>query len=793
MTNINNIPAELRDTGLFCLWKYEERNGKQTKVPYNPRTGGKAQPNNPETFAPLAVAVSLQANYDGLGIGIFGGVCSVDIDHCVDEDGCLSELAADILINMNSYTEYSPSGKGLRILFKAAGFVYDTAKYYINNQKIGLEIYVFGATNKYVTVTGNAVAADLEMAERGEQLQVILDKYMRREKPASPKDIGFVIGAATSYDSDIIATAKKASNGALFSALWAGDITGYNSHSEADLALCNMLAFYTGRDAGQMDRLFRSSGLMRSEKWDRPQSGSTYGALTIQNAISKCRSVYNPQEYSQKKADAKTLARSVKPPDYSDAGNAEVFSRIYKDDLLYVDALGWLWWDGKVWVQNDHKALAVAVQLSKMMLDEAVSHYAEALRLEAEAKAAFAAQGDDASQQAVSKAKEEVERVGAYLKHAKGSRGASKIKAMAELSKPAFIIKAEALDANPFDLNTPTGIVDLRTGALRPHDRSAYCSRITKAAPGAGGADMWESFLDATTDGDGSVKGFLQFVAGMAAIGSVYHEGIIIAYGPGGNGKSTYFNAVKEILGSYSGGIDVKTLTTDRQNRGASLATLRGRRLVVTGELEEHQRLSVATLKQIGSTDTLTIEEKYKSPEDVKPSHTLCLFTNHLPRVGSTDHGTWRRITVVPFLHKVSSQTDVLNYAEVLAEQAGGVILSWIIEGAVNFCRNKFKLEIPAAVTAVTENYRKQEDWLSNFIDECCVREGNARAGARELYTRYRGWAESSGEYVRRENDFSTALETAGYQRITPQNRKMWVGLRLDLGQIYGNPCAATG
>ena len=142
-------------------------------------------------------------------------------------------------------------------------------------------------------------------------------------------------------------------------------------------------------------------------------------------------------------------------------------------------------------------------------------------------------------------------------------------------------------------------------------------------------------------------------VAGMALIGAVYQEGILIAYGGGRNGKSTFFNSLGEVLGDYSGSMDIRTLTTEKANRGA---TLRGKRLVITGELEEHRRLSVSVLKQLGSTDKLNIEEKYRQPESVRQSHTLVLLTNHWPRVGSTDNGTWRRLTVVPFQAVVSEK-----------------------------------------------------------------------------------------------------------------------------------------
>ena len=333
----------------------------------------------------------------------------------------------------------------------------------------------------------------------------------------------------------------------------------------------------------------------------------------------------------------------------------------------------------------------------------------------------------------------------------------------------------------------------MTTGRLCPHERAAYCSQITQTGPDSRGTEMWSDFLDTITCGDGSIRGFLQLVAGMSLIGAVYHEGIILAYGGGRNGKSTYFNALGAVLGDYTGSIDIKVITTDRANKGAALATLRGKRLVVTGELEEHQRLSPATLKQLASTDRLVIEEKFKQPETVKQTHTLVLFTNHLPRVGSTDNGTWRRLIVVPFNAVIPAGTGVQNYADVLAKEAGGAILSWAIEGAVNFVRNGFRLDIPEVVEEATEAYREREDWLANFINERCIREPNARVGSDALYQEYREWAESTGAYVQRLNDFVAQMEAAGYHKLNPKGRKVWLGLDIDHGISLGNRWGATG
>lgn len=480
-----------------------------------------------------------------------------------------------------------------------------------------------------------------------------------------------------------------------------------------------------------------------------------------------------------------SAALNVRPGDLSDAGNAAVFTEAHKGTLLYTKALGWLYWDGVKWERDEFEPTRLALELTQAMLDDALSHYKRALSAQADATAA----DDEAT---LTEAKKAVQVAKAYLTHAKTSRYAARLNAMIELSKAALVTKADKFDANPFELNTPSGIVGLITGSIRPHDKEAYCSQITASAPINEGATMWDDFLNTVTSNSEDIKKFLQVVAGMALIGKVFHEGIILAHGGGRNGKSTLFNALGSALGTYSGNIDVKTLTTDRQNKGASLATLRGKRLVVTGELEEHQRLSVATLKQLGSTDMLTIEEKFKSPEDIKQSHTLVLFTNHLPRVGSTDAGTWRRLTVVPFNATIPQGAGVQNYADVLFEQAGGAIVSWAVQGAAAFVANGYKLNVPDEVKAATDAYRSREDWLTNFMDERCTCDVNARVGANELYKVYRSWAEETGDYVRRLSEFTDAMAAAGYKNIKPKNKSTWLGLKTKYTDVYGGVSASN-
>ena len=165
------LPGELTKDGLFCCWRYEDRDGRKTKVPYCPITGRAAKSNDRNSFVSYKM-LSSAAAYDGIGIGIFNGICAIDLDDCVSDSGYYSETASEIVALMHSYTEYSPSGNGLHILFRAEGFQYDKKRYYIMNHQTGIEVYVAGATSKYVTVTGNVCEA-YEFGDRTQELQML--------------------------------------------------------------------------------------------------------------------------------------------------------------------------------------------------------------------------------------------------------------------------------------------------------------------------------------------------------------------------------------------------------------------------------------------------------------------------------------------------------------------------------------------------------------------------------------------------------------------------------------------
>lgn len=317
--NLDNIPDFLKDNGRFCVWRYLERDGKKTKPPYNPNNPSQlADVKNHATFAPLSVCTPLleSGNFDGLGIRIDGGLVGIDIDGCIT-DGELNDMARDVMETVKTYTEISPSGNGLRLFALCRCYRFDKKLYYSKNN--GLEIYTSG-DHRYLTVTGNRLN-DLDVMEgREEQINEILTRYMKRPTEKQVTSPPVFISPLSLSDADLIERARQATNGMKFASLY--DNSGWGSysefqkqggepdHSRADLGLCTMLAYWTQKDYNRIDSIFRTSGLMRS-KWDKKIGTTTYGAMTIDKAISACTTVYNP-DYKQV-ATAKTATPAPAP------------------------------------------------------------------------------------------------------------------------------------------------------------------------------------------------------------------------------------------------------------------------------------------------------------------------------------------------------------------------------------------------------------------------------------------------------------------------------------------------
>ena len=218
------IPQYLKKHARFCNWRYELRDGNQTKVPYMPGTIRRASVSDPDTFTAFDIVAST-TGYDGIGIQVSGRIVGIDLDHCI-EDGKLLPWAQEIVDRFNvTYTEISPSGTGIRIFcLLPSGFIYDTQTYYI--KKGNIEVYIPGHTNRFLTFTGNTING-ADVTETAEALTWLLDTYMRRPTPPTPAVA--VPGESYLSDDEAIVKAASSKNGEKFTRLWNGDITGYKS------------------------------------------------------------------------------------------------------------------------------------------------------------------------------------------------------------------------------------------------------------------------------------------------------------------------------------------------------------------------------------------------------------------------------------------------------------------------------------------------------------------------------------------------------------------------------------
>ena len=331
-------------------------------------------------------------------------------------------------------------------------------------------------------------------------------------------------------------------------------------------------------------------------------------------------------------------------------------------------------------------------------------------------------------------------------------------------------------DADPWMLNTPDGIVDLRTGEMKPHSSECMCTMITKVSPDPEmEMPMFEKFLDQLTAGDREYAEYLQMVAGMTAVGKVYEEGLVISHGPGANGKSTFFGVWQQVLGSYATTISAEILMARRTGQEViGMAEVRGKRLVISSETEEGAKLSVSVMKRLTSRDPISARALYQNPITFIPSHTLVMHTNFLPSLKSLDNGTRRRIAITPFTMSLKPGEVIKDFGDKLLEQEGPAILRWIIEGAMKFYKAGMSIPQPVAVQKATQVYLESEDRFNAFIEDCCVKEDGATIMSSHLYARYSAYAKANGEYVRTNKVFAAELDRRGFER-----KRVTAGIRV--------------
>ena len=430
-------------------------------------------------------------------------------------------------------------------------------------------------------------------------------------------------------------------------------------------------------------------------------------------------------------------ASDPRPPAYTDEALALRFADQHADDLRYVAAWGrWLHWTGTHW-----------------QLDETLQAFDHARAI---CRCAAAECKKDKLAIALASAKT----VAAVERLAKADR--------------RHAATVDQWDVDPWALNTPSGVIDLRNGKSLPHDPADHHTRITAVSSG-GDCPTWLDFLDRVTDGDRDLQAFMQRMLGYALTGDISAHALFFLYGTGANGKSVLIDTVSGILGDYHRTAPIETFTASASERHPTdLAMLRGARLVTAVETEEGRRWAESKIKTLTGGDKIAARFMRQDFFEFVPQFKLVIAGNHKPGLRSVDEAIRRRFNLVPFSVTIPPVERDPNLRDELKTEWPG-ILRWLIVGCLTWQRDG--LNPPQAVREATAAYLEAEDATGAWLEEACIRDPQAWTTSTELFSSWKSWAERAGEPVGTSKRFSQSLETRGFQPLRKMNGRGFCGL----------------
>jgi putative DNA primase/helicase len=764
--NPDAIPHALKAIPQWVLWKLEERNGKATKTPYQAH-GALAKVNDPTTWTTYdkTLAAYQAGGFSGMGIVLTKetGIVGTDLDKCLNPDtGELESEAARIVSELPTYCEVSPSGRGLRL------FGFGTLPQG-GRRKGKVELYEEG---RYLTVTGNRFNGHDALADITTEIAAVHARiFAAKPHAASPPVDTKPTGALDLSDAALIEKATRAKNGSEFVKLWAGDTSLHgNDDSAADLALCNLLAFWTAGDADRVDRLFRQSGLLqapeRLEKWDKPHfsDGRTYGQATVAKAIADVQDGYSGRkpmkktnEPGQELATTETLLALPTVSRCTHLANSYRIRHYYHGRLWYALGLGWIMWTGKFWRPDPTNEGSIA------------TGFVDGLsRLIAKESAVLARNASEEADEDRRKAM--MEQSENLIKWAVQSENERVIASGLKLTKHALLIEYSTLNADPWLFNVQNGTVDLSTGTLRPHnpaDLITFISPVTYDATAT--YPTWERFLSEVFAGDTEMVAFIQRAIGWSLTGVVKERALFFLHGHAGkNGKTTMVEAIMKLVGNYGEscygygrkvGAETFMKSRNMEDNQRKAATLAGPRFICTSEVDEEHRLNEQLIKDITGGDTIEGRRLYQEAFTFKPQFKPWMYGNHKPEIRGTDDAIWSRVRLVPFEVSFRGRED-LELAGKLEKELPG-ILNWAIQGCLDWQR--IGLKPPAKVQAATDEYREEMDVFGPFIRECCVIHRTAEVRANDLWNAYKVWCDTNGVKEQTQTRFGKYLSSKGF------------------------------
>jgi P4 family phage/plasmid primase-like protien len=569
------------------------------------------------------------------------------------------------------------------------------------------------------------------------------------------------VGISLSDDEIIELAANKRHSGIKFASLWEGDWESQrmNSASEADSSVVFTLAYYT-KDAVQIDRIFRRSGLMRP-KWDKIHGSESYGEKTIAKALSKVTKQYEPtikRITSQPKQPPSNLG-FPKPAidwdfksDQTENAMAVEFIDGNQTKLRYVPSWKkWLAWDAKRWkVDVDQsRTTRLARRLVRNYWDRLLAIQTEKQQKE-------------------------------WSDFCRWANRKTTIENVISLARcdARTTIDHELLNQNMYFLNLQNGTLDLSTWEFRDHRQTDSITQIANVAyaPKAQ-CPKWRAFIDLIFGSDDEAKRYIQALLGYSCSGDVGEHILPICYGSGANGKSTLWNAIVELLGDYAMLAPSKLLLGTTNEHDTVIASLYQRRLVAISEPDEGSKLREARVKELTGDEQITARRMREDYWSFRRTHKFWLSTNHLPQINGTDEGIWRRIKLIPFRVDLRKVTEPIpDYHKLLVGEEGPGILNWLLDGFKDWRANGF-IE-PKSVIEETKSYRGSSDELGRFIADCCEVSPELVASSTELFEAYRNWGGQQSQTrfsTSMQSRFNCATRTFGRYR----NKRVFEGCAL--------------
>jgi P4 family phage/plasmid primase-like protien len=452
--------------------------------------------------------------------------------------------------------------------------------------------------------------------------------------------------------------------------------------------------------------------------------------------------------------------------DLTDLGNSERFlARHGKDILFCYHSRKWHAWDGRRWKQdNEGRVERLAKSVARDLKREAKSLWQKSM-------------GDDKKEKAAKEAH----------KWAMKSQAKERLAAIPAVARSEVAVDVTDFDVEPWLVNFRNGTLDLRTGEMRAHAREDRITRLIDVAYDSNAAaPEFEKFLHTIMGEDTELIGFLRRAIGYSLSGDTSEQVLFMMHGDGSNGKSTLLEIVRAALSDYGRATDLDTFCEGTlTNPGApseGIARLAGARFVSAAESGEDQRLNERLIKMATGEDKLSARYLHQNSFEFTPAFKLWFALNHLPDIRGQDHAIWRRVRAIPFKVTIpENKKDKKLKSRIICNELPGV-LAWIVRGFFEWQRDG--LSPPAKVLAYTQAYREKVDVIAPFIDAKLVEDANGRIAGDDCLYLYQEYCADNGEIALHPNTFKKRMAARGFpgnQQWCPVKRapvRFHVGVR---------------